>query len=226
MPWTRFAPAVVACPCLDLRVGRDEIRWRHGVEELPGAEGHHRFMTLADATHAGGRGFPPFLHREEAVGVDVEWKRLPLGGTKTVVVRQRAKAGMLTLAALASPRIGEMIGCRIEGTGCQGGLFAGCDQEMHGPIEVGASKRARGQSAGQSPDRPREACDRGPAANRAAAHGRRPDSSGRYRSGAKRGHLAPRGPGFGLDGASNPFARTRFLARSIRLVCGETPFTP
>ncbi len=151
MPRTRFAPAYGTGLRQDLRVRPDEIRWRENIEKLPGAEGHHRLMTLADAAHAGGCSLPPFFHCKEAVGIDIEWERLPLGGTKAVVMRQRVKAWVLARAALASTGIGKMFGCRIEGAGCQCGLFAGRDQEVHGPVEVGAGQCARRQPSGQSP---------------------------------------------------------------------------
>ena len=132
-----------------LRIGWDEIRRRNGVQHLPRAERRHVLVLRADPADAGGGGFPPLLHGEEAVGVDIERERLPFGCAEAIVLRQRAPAGVFAVTAGAARRVGDMVGEGVKRLRGQGHLLAGRDHQVREPIDVGADHRARRQPAVQ-----------------------------------------------------------------------------
>ena len=59
------------------------------------AKRHRVLMLFAHPSDAGRRPFPPALNREERVRIGVEWKALPRGCAKPVILRQCTMTGVI-----------------------------------------------------------------------------------------------------------------------------------
>jgi hypothetical protein len=85
-----------------LGVGRQEVRRRHHVEDLAGAELDHRLVLARDAADARGGVVPPLLLQQERLVDEVIRPLLPRLGREALILRQRLDA---RLAAVVSDHL-------------------------------------------------------------------------------------------------------------------------
>jgi hypothetical protein len=109
-------------------------------------------MLSAHASDAGRRPFPPALNREERVRIGVEWKALPLGRAKTVILRQCRMTGVIRQTESAASCECHIFNRSSPSLANKLRSLAGRCRKVHGPVEEGSPQRARSEPA-------REGCD-------------------------------------------------------------------
>ena len=87
-----IGPAVLDRVLQSNGIGRQEIRRRENVEELPRGELDDVAVLLSHAVDAGRRVVPPLLLKQERLIAHIVGPPLPLRGREPLVLRQRLDA--------------------------------------------------------------------------------------------------------------------------------------